>query len=100
MSVGRYYFVPTYEGKFYATSDVTSRIFNAADSGRIPCALKILDASARLDVLAFEAYGDASLWWIIAAASGIGWSLQLSAGTYARVPTDLNAVYEVMSNGR
>ena len=96
MSVGRYYFVPTYEGKFYATSDASSRIFNAADSGAIPCSFKILDSTTRLDILAFEAYGNSSLWWIIAAASGVGWSLQLSAGTYIRVPTDLNAVYEVM----
>jgi hypothetical protein len=96
MSLGRYYFVPTYEGKFYATTTVSTRIFNATDSGAIPSALKILDSTTRLDILAFEAYGDASLWWIIAAASGIGWSLQLSAGTYIRVPTDLNAVYEIM----
>jgi hypothetical protein len=96
MSLGRYYFVPTYEGKFYATSTVSTRIFKAADSGAIPSALKILDSTTRLDILAFEAYGDASLWWIIAAASGIGWSLQLSAGTYVRLPTDLNAVYEIM----
>ena len=96
MSLGRYYFVPTYEGKFYATSTASTRIFNAADSGAIPCVLKILDSTTRLDILAFEAYGDASLWWIIAAASGIGWSLQLTAGTYIRVPTDLNAVYEIM----
>jgi hypothetical protein len=99
MSVGRYYFVPTYEGKFYATTSMSSRIFTAADRGAIPCALKILDSTTRLDILAFDAYGDASLWWIIAAASGIGWSLQLSPGTYIRVPTDLNAVYEVMRNG-
>lgn len=99
MAVGRYYFVPTYEGRFYATSDTMSRIFNASDTGRIVTSLKILDATARLDILAFEAYGDASLWWIIAAASGIGWSLQLSPGTYVRIPTDLNAVYEVMRNG-
>ena len=31
--------------------------------------------------LAHKYYGDSSLWWIIAAASGIGWGLQCPPGT-------------------
>jgi hypothetical protein len=96
MSTSRYYFLPTIDGTFYATSDLTSRIYNAADNGVIPTNVVTIENHKRLDVIAFESYGDASLWWIIAAASGIGWSMQLTRGTYIRVPTDLNAVYSLM----
>lgn len=96
MSTSRYFFQPTINNKFYTTSDLTSRIFRAVDNGSIPANLLQINANKRLDVLAFESYNDASLWWIIAAASGIGWSMQLTPGTYVRVPTDINAIYELM----
>lgn len=96
MTVSRYYFLPKLGNRFIGTSDQTTTIFNATDSGAITCVIKQLDANTRLDILAYESYGDASLWWIIAAASGIGWSMQLSPGTYVRIPTDLNAVYEIL----
>lgn len=35
----------------------------------------------RLDTLAGTIYGDARYWWVLAAASGIGWSLQIPPGT-------------------
>ena len=96
MATGRYFFQPTIDNKFYATSTLSSRIFGAADSGTLSTNLIQITSDKRLDVLAFEAYGDASLWWIIAAASGIGWAMQLSPGTYVRIPTDINAVYDLM----
>ena len=40
----------------------------------------------RLDHLAQDYLGDASLWWVIAAASGIGWGLQIPEGTRLVVP--------------
>jgi hypothetical protein len=45
-----------------------------------------------LDIIAGEYYGDGSLWWVIAGASGIGWGLQVPAGIYLRIPTDIGAV--------
>ena len=96
MTVSRYYFLPRLDNRFLGTTDQTTTIFNAADAGVIPCVVRQLDANTRLDILAFEAFGDSSLWWIIAAASGIGWAMQLPPGTYVRIPTDLEPVYEIL----
>jgi phage tail protein X len=48
----------------------------------------------RLDSLAYEYYGDSTLWWIIAAASNIGWGMQVPAGIVIRIP-DINKVTEL-----
>lgn len=40
----------------------------------------------RLDSIAGEAYGDGRLWWVIAAASEIGWGLQVPPETIIRIP--------------
>lgn len=45
-----------------------------------------LHESERLDIIAGQRYGDGRLWWIIAAASNIGWGLQVPPGTLIRVP--------------
>lgn len=96
MTTSRYFFQPVIGNKFYTTSDLSSRIYNEVDTGVIPASVSQVTSNKRLDVIAFEAYGDASLWWIIAAASGIGWAMQLSPGTYIRIPTDLGRIYELM----
>lgn len=96
MATSRYFFQPVIGNKFYTTPDLSSRIYREVDSGVIPASLTQVTSNKRLDVISFEAYGDASLWWIIAAASGIGWPMQLAPGTYIRVPTDLNRIYEMM----
>jgi nucleoid-associated protein YgaU len=49
----------------------------------------------RLDTLAGSLYGDARYWWVIAAASDIGWGLQIPPGTIIRV-VDLVDVEEVL----
>lgn len=41
----------------------------------------------RLDILAGIYYNDGSLWWVIAAASNIGWALQVPPGTLLRIPS-------------
>ena len=46
----------------------------------------------RLDTLAGSVYGDGRLWWVIAAASGIGWWTQVPSGTLVLIPTDLTEV--------
>ena len=48
----------------------------------------------RLDTLAGLLLGNAKLWWIIAALSGIGWGLQVPAGTRITYPTDKSDVAE------
>ena len=52
----------------------------------------VMRESDRLDVVAGREYEDSSLWWVIAAASKIGWNLQVPAGTVLTIPTDLSQV--------
>lgn len=96
MATGRYFFQPVIDGTYQTTPDLSTRIYAAVDAGAISAGVMQLESNTRLDVIAFEAYGDATLWWIIAAASGIGWSMQLSPGTYIRVPTNIDTIYELM----
>ena len=37
-------------------------------------------------------YGSGNMWWVIAAASGIGWGTQVPPGTLLRIPTDLSMI--------
>lgn len=47
----------------------------------------------RLDLMAFDFYGDTSLWWIIASANALpGDSLYLTPGMQLRIPVDIAAI--------
>ena len=46
----------------------------------------------RLDLLAFDFYGDTSYWWVIASANALpGDSLYLEPGMQLRIPVNLSA---------
>lgn len=45
----------------------------------------VLTGADRLDALAGSIYGDARYWWLLAAASDIGWGLQVPPGTIINV---------------
>lgn len=56
------------------------------DTGRVQEV--VLPDNVRLDILAFRAYRDETLWWVIADANpGILWFDELPAGTVLRVPS-------------
>tara|TARA_Y100001973_G_C5204994_1_gene340815 strand:+ start:4715 stop:5011 length:297 start_codon:yes stop_codon:yes gene_type:complete len=93
MAIGRYTFIPRVKNnKLYATTEMAQKIHAACDSLFIPCTVRPLKEGERLDTIAGQVYGSATLWWVIAAASGIGWGLQVPPGTLIRVPTDLSKV--------
>lgn len=47
----------------------------------------------RLDLLAFDFYGDVSFWWVIAAANALpGDSLNLEPGMQIRIPANLAGI--------
>lgn len=49
----------------------------------------ITSANDRLDLIAFDFYGDPSLWWVIASANDLnGSSLFTPAGIQLRIPSD------------
>lgn len=83
-------------GAQYGTSLAASTIKTAVDSGQLTVNIRILQGEERLDVIAGRVYGDSRNWWIIAAASGIGWGLQVPPGTRLVVPTDLTQIADLV----
>lgn len=79
-----------------STSNVISVIRNAVADGRIDVQERTLQGAERLDIIAGELYGDAQNWWVIAAASNIGWMLQVPPGTRLLIPTNLSQVIELV----
>ena len=56
-------------------------------TGTIPIGQRIVTTQGdRLDTLSGEYYGDASYWWVLAAASNIGWAIQVPPGTVVIIP--------------
>ena len=97
MSLSRYAFSKKIRGgKYYGTSNINHKISAAIKNNRIKVDTIILAEGQRLDHIASSAYGNSSLWWIIAAASNIGYGLQVPAGTLIKIPTSLNQVYNVI----
>lgn len=93
MAISRYTLAGTIKsGKGLATSSKMSKIFNACENNSIAFEFYVLEEAQRLDQLAGLAYNDASYWWVIAAASGIGWGLQVPPGTVLRIPTNLSDI--------
>ena len=82
-------------GRAKGTSNSVYNIRLGVSSGNIRFTTRTLQESQRLDVLAGIEYGDSKLWWVIAAASNIGWSLQVPPGTLLRIP-DLQDVSRVI----
>ena len=84
------------EGYYYGTSNAKRGVKSMIDSGVVKVKIEALQEGERLDIVAFREYKDASLWWIIAAASGIGWGLQVPPGVRLVIPLNpgpiLNAV--------
>ena len=58
---------------------VANMLYHLVNNDLIPVSAKIVaDGSKRLDQYAHEYYGESLNWWIIAAASGIGWWFNLT----------------------
>jgi hypothetical protein len=92
MAFSRYSRAPVLAfGTQYGTSTAASVIRAAIANGDLPTREIYLRASERLDVLAGQVYGDSRYWWVLAAASDIGWGLQIPPDTVIKIP-DLAAV--------
>ena len=79
-------------GTFYGTYIPSKILRDAAISGVLTVRKDYLREGERLDTISGVEYGDSRLWWVIAGASGIGWSLQVPPGTYILVPVNLMEV--------
>lgn len=72
--------------KQYGTSRAIMAIRNGIKTGAIKFSQRRLLEGQRLDSIAGEVYADGKLWWVIAAASDIGWGLQAPPETILRIP--------------
>jgi nucleoid-associated protein YgaU len=92
MPLSRYKRTPVLSfGAQYGTSGAVSAIRTAISNGILSTGEIILREGERLDVLAGQIYNDARYWWVLAAASDIGWGMQVPPGTVIRIP-DLSDV--------
>jgi len=73
-------------------SVINTRIRKGVQQGIIDVVEIVLEEDRRLDQISGQFYGTASYWWVVAAASGIGWGLQVPAGTIVLVPKDINQI--------
>jgi hypothetical protein len=82
--------------KGFSTPKGIAKIRSGIATGQIGVVRYIISTQAdRLDTLAGALYGDGRYWWILAAASFIGWGLQIPAGTVITVP-DLKDVEKLL----
>ena len=80
----------------YGTARATRSLRRAQQGGSLRTKRYVLTGMERLDILAGRQYGDGRLWWVIAAASGIGWALQCPPGTVLYIPTDLAQIKAIV----
>ena len=78
-------------GTQYGTSRAREAIQSAIKNNQIRVRPMVVRGRERLDTIAGVIYGDARYWWILAAASNIGWGMQIPPGTVINV-VDLAAV--------
>lgn len=78
------------QGVRFGTTESIQKIRTAHRQGLISTKKIVLTSGHRLDTIAGAMLGDSSLWWTIAALSGIGWGLQAPPGTRLTVPTNIN----------
>lgn len=72
--------------KQYGTSRAIRTIRSGVEAGTIRFTTQRMLEGQRLDSIAGRAYGNGRLGWVIAAASNIGWGLQVPPETIIRIP--------------
>ena len=96
MAFSRYIRESGVERNTKSMSVVNAAIRRGVINGTIPVKTVVLKQDRRIDQLAGQIYGSSSYWWILAAASGIGWGLQVPAGTIIIIPDDLGQILSLV----
>lgn len=97
MAFSRYSRAPLLRlGEQFGTSSAIAVIRREIANGTIKTREIVLRGAERLDTLAGSIYGDSRYWWVLAAASDIGWCLQAPPGTIIKIP-DLNDISSLVA---
>ena len=94
MAVSRYR-IDNFSGAGLGSNKAIRNIRDALRNNSLSYNTRVLREGQRLDIISFESYGDPRYWWVIAAASGIGWWLQVPPGTRLRIP-NLEQILELL----
>jgi hypothetical protein len=94
--IGRYFYTQKIRGEKLSNSDCVEIIQNAMLTGQLDFDLMTLTGNQRLDIIAGQVYGNSEFWWVIAAASGIGWGMQLQPGTLLKIPKNIEKVFSLL----
>lgn len=73
-------------GQARGTSETLKAIRTRILNGTLSTRRYVVKEDERLDKIAARFLKDPRLWWAIAAASGVGWNLQVPPGTILRIP--------------
>ena len=93
MAFGRYENNPKIDaGKQFGTQAHMRVIYIKCNNGTLPTSVRYAKAGERLDTIAGRVYGDSRYWWVISAASGIGWNLQVPPGTRIVIPQNISDI--------
>lgn len=96
MALNRYKNAPVIDGgSGIGVSPNVEKIRIAIASGIIQYREIVVKGRERLDVLAGVLYDDSRYWWVLAAASDIGWGLQVPPGTVLKVP-DIGEIIKLL----
>ena len=96
MSLSRYANLTGPDRGTTSMSTINSVIRRGVQSGTIATTSLVLEDDRRLDQISGQVYGTADYWWVIAAASRIGWGLQVPAGTIVNIPNSLDEVLSLL----
>jgi hypothetical protein len=96
MAFRRYGSTSIIGGRGYGIADYVRALYRAIEQNTIDYEVHVMKSTDRLDNLAALYYGSGDLWWVIAAASGIGWGLQVPPTTVIRIPKDLQQVLALL----
>ena len=86
----------TRAGNIKTMSRISSQLRQGITRGEIEVESLVLEEGVRLDHLSAQYYSDSKYWWVIAAASSIGWGLQAPPGTVVVIPKDLGSVISLI----
>jgi hypothetical protein len=96
MAINRYQTVQKLKSNnLYGTFKDHILIRNNIDNGIISYKEYVTLSNDRLDIIAGREYGDSQYWWVIAAASKIGWGLQIPEGVQLIIP-NISQVFTIL----